>query len=256
MKGMVFIKLRDFSEDSFDIIIQAGQSNSEGCGVGYVESPFEPGPDVFQMDRNFIISTACEPSCGNDVRANFVYPFAREYIKSGKLKPGRKLLILLAAVGGTGFCDKRWGPEDDLFLTLLDMIKVAKELNPENRAVAFLWHQGESDANDPIFDKHVKNLSYLVKKVREAAGVNDLPFIAGDFVHHWKMKPENINRCEPIIAAIKDVCAYIGNGAFVETDGLTSNDEATGNGDDIHFSRVALYTMSERYFDAFMKLNN
>ena len=26
--------LRDFSKEAFDIIIQAGQSNAEGCGLG------------------------------------------------------------------------------------------------------------------------------------------------------------------------------------------------------------------------------
>lgn len=36
------IMLKDFSEEKFDIIIQAGQSNSEGYGFGKVEGPYEP----------------------------------------------------------------------------------------------------------------------------------------------------------------------------------------------------------------------
>ena len=67
-------------------------------------------------------------------------------IESGKLKPGRKLLIIRAAIGGTGFSDERWGMTDDLYLRMIEMIKTALELNSKNKLAAFLWHQGETDA--------------------------------------------------------------------------------------------------------------
>ena len=62
---------------------------------------------------------------------------------------------------------------------------------------------------------------------------------------------DNIEICAPIVTAIKDVCADLGNAAFVETEGLQSNSEKVGNDDTIHFSREALCLLGHRYYDAF-----
>jgi len=246
--------LYDFSKDAFDIIIQGGQSNSEGCGLGSVEHPFEQRPEILMMENDFTIMTAREKIWGNDVVGNYVFSFADRYVKDSRLKDGRKLLILLAAVGGTGFCDHRWGMKDDLYLKMTEMIKTALALNPANCAVAFLWHQGETDTANPVRDTHYNNLSTLVKNVRITAGQENLPYIAGNFVQKWYK--ENTDVCKPIVTAIKDVCADIGHAAFVETDGLTSNSEVTGNDDTIHFSREALYEMGNRYYDAYIQIRD
>jgi len=242
----------DFTKDSFDIIIQGGQSNSEGCGIGPVNHPYEPRPDILMMDNTLKISILQEKVWGNNKVGNFVQTFAEDYINDGKLEDGRKLLVLTAAVGGTGFCDNRWGMNDDLFLKMTEMIKTALALNSANRTVTFLWHQGETDTGNPVRDIHYNNLTTLVKSVRQTAKNENLPFIAGDFVQHWKKK--NIDVCTPIVTAIKDVCKDIENAAFVESDGLTSNDEALGDGDDIHFSREALYKLGHRYYDAYCRI--
>ena len=138
--------LRDFTEDKFDILIQAGQSNAEGYGFGPVDEPWQPDERVWTLNENFTISLAAEKVTGNQIQSNFSFAFAREYLNSGRLAEGRKLLILRAAVGGTGFLDNHWKPEDDLYLRMLDMIRTASGLNPENTPVALLWHQGETDA--------------------------------------------------------------------------------------------------------------
>ena len=51
------------------------------------------------------------------------------------MEPGRKILILRTAVGGTGFRDHRWGMTDDLYLQMMEMIRTALSLNPKNRNV-------------------------------------------------------------------------------------------------------------------------
>jgi len=241
----------DFTKDIFDIIIQGGQSNSEGCGIGPVKTPYEPRPDILMMESDFKISILKEKVWENNKVGNFVQTFAEDYISNDGLKDGRKLLVLMAAVGGTGFCDNRWGKTDDLFLKMTEMINTALALNPANRAIAFLWHQGETDTANPVQDTHYNNLTTLVKSVRQTAKNENLPFIAGDFVQQWKQ--QNLTVCTSIITAIKEVCKDIGNAAFVESDGLTSNDEVLGNGDDIHFSREALYKLGHRYYEAFCK---
>ncbi|MBQ7638116.1 MAG: hypothetical protein IJS90_04365 [Clostridia bacterium] len=161
--------LKDFTKEKFDVIIQAGQSNAEGYGFGSTNSPFENDGRVWALNANDTISLAAETVAVNSPRTDFSLSFAREYLKSGRLKEGRKLLIIRAAVGGTGFLDGHWGPEDDLRLKMHDMIKTALTLNAENRLVALLWHQGEQDAvQNASFETHYGHLMTLVNDVRTA----------------------------------------------------------------------------------------
>lgn len=245
--------LRDFTLDKFDVIIQAGQSNSEGYGFGPVLEPFMPTEDIYYLNGDFTISIAREHIFGNDIASNFSLSFCSEYIKNDMLAPGRKILVLRSAVGGTGFLDNHWKLEDDLFLRMMEMIRTALNLNPDNRLVAFLWHQGETDAVlNASARTHYNNLSKLVNTLRNAFNYPSLPFIAGDFVHNWKN--QNLIICEPVVKAIKDVCSELPNSGFVTTENLKSNEEQISNGDTIHFSRQALYELGQRYFKIFKSL--
>lgn len=247
--------LRDFTREAFDILIQAGQSNAEGCGIGAVEHPFEPDARILYMNDDLTVTKACERVVGNHIQSNFSLSFARRYIQEGRLAEGRKLLILRTAVGGTGFLDRRWGMTDDLYLQMMAMTRSALELNPANRLVALLWHQGETDAIfQATFDQHYTHLNTLLNSVRDTFGVKDLPFVAGDFVQHWKN--DNIGICTPVVNAIRAVCADTPCCGFVETDGLLSNSQEPWSkpediDDSIHFSRKAIYALGERYYDAF-----
>lgn len=251
--------LINFSDKKFDIIIQAGQSNSEGYGFGDVENAYQPNTLVWYLNNDLTISKAAELVVNNGVQSNFALSFAQHYIDSNLLNEGRELLILRCAVGGTGFLDNRWKLTDDLYLHMMDMIKTALSLNSENRLVAFLWHQGETDAlNNADYDTHYNNLSTLLNSVINTFEVPNLPFIAGDFVHDWKDK--NLAICEPVVKAIKTVCREHTNGRFVESDGLMSNAQVIptnhplgwGDTDIIHFSRASLYELGDRYFEAFI----
>ena len=247
--------LKDFTQEKFDIIIQAGQSNSEGYGFGDVEAPYEPNEQVWYMNNDFTISRAAEIVTGNEIQSTFVLSFAREYLNKGLLEEGRKLLILRCAVGGTGFLDNRWKMTDDLYLRMMEMTGTALELNKENRLVALLWHQGETDALlNASYEVHYNHLKGLLDSVRAEFDAEKIPFVAGDFVQQWK--GQNIEVSTPVVKAIHDVCVDYAYGAFVETDGLLSNLQELhrnplGWEDPIHFSRKAVYELGERYFAAY-----
>lgn len=252
--------LKDFSKENYDIIIQAGQSNSEGFGFGKTDAPYEPNDRVWYMNGDFTISRAGEIVNQNEIQSTYALEFARLYMEKGYLEDKRKLLILRASVGGTGFSDHHWGKNDDLYLRMTDMIKTALSLNSENKLTALLWHQGESDAVfNADYDTHYRNLDTLISSVRKKFNVPNLPFIAGDFVHQWKN--ENLEICMPVVNAIRDICKDCGSGYFVETDGLLSNIQENnysllGKDDIIHFSRNALYKLGKRYFKAFDTIRN
>lgn len=251
--------LKDFTKDTFDIIIQAGQSNSEGYGFGPVEEPYVSNDRVWYLNADFTVSMAAEKVTGNEIQSNFALSFANEYIRQGYLKEGRKLLILRAAVGGTGFLDNRWKLTDDLYLRMMEMIRTALSLNPANRLAVLLWHQGETDALcEATYEVHYSHLMTLLQSVRQEFGVKELPFVAADFVQNWKQLNPVI--CAPVVDAIRAVCRDCGNGGFVETDGLLSNLQELhrnplGWDDPIHFSRRAVYALGRRYFDAFARIS-
>lgn len=253
----------------FDIIIQAGQSNSEGFGLGPVENEYIPTEKVWQLDalkratplpdrmdvvyldEPFVLKVAeeCEGESGKI--GNFGLTFAEEYIKAGRLEEGRAILIIRAGVGGTGFCRKEWGLGSLLYNKLTELVDYALTMDESNRVVALLWHQGECDSvekNPPeIFSAQLKE-----QMLDARARYGEMPIIAGDFVNDWKSK--NLALCEPIITAIKQVLAECGKSAFVETADLLSNDQKVQNGDDIHFCRQSQHILGRRYFDAFKNL--
>ena len=252
--------LHDFTKDKFDILIQAGQSNAEGSGLGSVDDPYVPDGRVWYMNQNGTITLAVEEVWYNDVRSNYALPFAREYIRAGMLAEGRHLLILRCGVGGTGFWNGRWSMDGDLYGQMMDMIRTALSLNPENRLVALLWHQGEAEAaNTRSYAEYYGYLSDLLVSVRTAFSAPELPFVAGDFVHDWKN--QNIEGCIPVIEATRAVCRDLGHSGFAETDGLLSNRQELDHhpmgwweSDPIHFSRKALYELGRRYFGEFERI--
>jgi hypothetical protein len=251
--------LKDFSKEKFDIIIQAGQSNSEGYGVGNVEEPYWPSDLVWYLTDKLTIIPATEIAIANDIQSNYSLSFARRYLEEGFLAEDRKILILRAGVGSTGFLSGHWTENGECYLKMLEMCRLALSLNSENRIKALLWHQGENDVSDKAtYDIHFKNLSRFLALVRETVATPNLPFIAGDFVHHWKN--ENIEKATPISNAIEDFCNNDAASKFVKTDGLKSNKEENGRKtpcgkemieDIIHFSRPSLYILGERYFEAY-----
>ena len=258
---------------AFDIIIQAGQSNAEGCGIGPVTEEYVPNDKIYCLtgkvsdqilseteriitypDKTLTLDIGQERGTDEQKIGELAFTFADAYVKSGLLAEGRKVLILRTALGGTGFKREQWGFGCPVEERMHEIIAYALEMNPENRIVAFLWHQGESDAVEGnTSENYEKQLTAFVENVREKYDCKDIPFIAGDFCNEWKTK--NIEICEPIVNVLRKV--FSGEkAAFVETSDLLSNNQKTGNGDDIHFCRESLHIMGKRYFESFLALTN
>lgn len=263
-----------------DVILLAGQSNAEGCGRGEVDRPYEPTPRILEIrgvkhphyqnidgvdqlvdvENEFQVGVADLKWGGCGCLALY---FAREYVNAGLLKEGRKLLIVYAPVGGTGFARGQWNMEGNLYKRMIEMTNDALGLHKDNKLVALLWHQGESDSfpfasdGDEKFkkmeDRYYNYLSAFVSSVRERYEAPELPFIAAKFVNDEWYKANKAG-ADAVYAATERVVKACGNAAFLETADLSSNDKATGNGDTIHFCHESLRILGERYFEAFTKI--
>ena len=262
----------------FDIIILAGQSNAEGSGIGRVNKNFHHGDKIFELidihrsegtlnEKGFLalikpydyhIQEARESLQNGAKYGNLAHSFAESYIQAGRLAADRKILIVKAAIGGTGFAKNHWGKNDDMPQRMHDMVSYALAQNENSRVVAVLWHQGEHDVfeNSELslelrYRYYLEKFGYLVHSIQEKYG--NIPVIAGGFTDEWSK--DYIAECTAIIKATKKVLSKT-NGKFVSSKGLKSNNQKVNNGDTIHFCRSALYTFGKRYYKAFETLIN
>lgn len=265
--------------DKYDIIVLAGQSNASGTGAGEVTREYIPNekilfftdfatPSFVRVDgvitlkmenqqKNQVV-VADEPIGKNGKTGNLSLTFAERYVKDF-LAPDRKLLIVNAGVGGAGFARPEWGVGNILHTRMMNMVQEALALNPENRIVAFLWHQGEHDSFENAdwdlekrYRVHKKNLTDTLNDFYAVTGdPAKIPFIAAGFCDEWYL--QNKAPCDAVLQAIQECCAEYGGG-FVETSGLASNNQKIGNGDGIHFCRESLHILGEKYYDEYIKL--
>ena len=257
--------------EKYDIFIQAGQSNAEGNGFGEIDIPYEKDERVLHLtfarklrmtetelfidyiDEPFTIKVADErtDSKGNKV-SDFSLSFAKKYINAGLLKQDRKILVIRAAIGGTGFARGHWKIGDSLYEKMISMIDYALSLNPENQLKGFLWHQGEMDVmmNTPA-KEYYDNFKAMFQSVKQRYNIYNLPIVSAGFSPVWFAN--NKDNCLPIFNEIKRVIQEE-NGAFVDTTGLETNSQALNNDDILHFSRRALYDLGDRYFEAYKSI--
>ena len=264
-----------------DIIIMAGQSNMEGNGLGCPEKAYKPTPDILMMNgklntrvekkaygnaylvvdysKEYTIGVADERTEGNLSRYSLALRFAELY-KRNDLKEGRGLLLLQTSVGGTGFAKGHGGVGGTLSERMLDMVSEALKMNSQNRVVAFLWHQGEHDAyegaalsKDELRESYENGLSTLISRTRAAIG--EVPFISAGFTHCWMLEYPEQN--EIVLSVTERLCSELNKAAFIRnTLDLSVNDELVSDGDTVHFSRPALITLGERYYEAFSKIKD
>ena len=271
----------NFTNMVFDIVVVAGQSNSEGNGVSLETKPLIISDAYEIIDKNKYGMKLKED--GSYAGLDFVYPveviirelqerkvddkynsdlslsFVEKYKKSKFYNPNRKILVIKTGYGGSGFAFDQHGVGNPLYKRMIDMINIGLSLNKDNRIVAFLWHQGEHDAFENAHFSYEERYEYyysnLLKEflaVKEEYKQFDFPIITGGLCRDWIKRYKT--QSEAVEKATIDVCGKIGNAAFVKTSDLPSNEEELHNGDLDHFSKKSILILGERYFDAFAKL--
>lgn len=262
----------------YDIVIVAGQSNAEGHGVGETDIKVNVDKTYQLVDVN-PARAYYDPNDNSKTITEVTLPVvcrleqAREHIEDGQLvgdlaltfatnyqnkylPSNRKLLLVRSSLGGTGFTREQWGVGNVLYSRLVQMTNYALSLNPQNRIVAFLWHQGEHDAfENPHSSASERYNFYKAKFVSQMQEYRSrykqfaFPIITGEFVNNWA--DENKVACDAVEKAIADGCKQLGFATTVSSEGLLSNDQKTHNGDTIHFCRDSVYKLGNMYFNAY-----
>ncbi|MDD3831201.1 MAG: sialate O-acetylesterase [Clostridia bacterium] len=247
--------LQSYKEQEYDIILVCGQSNAVGRGIGPAEFDYIVDSRIVSLGNNYVISTATEVEVGGFSCNSFSHFFAKLYANND-LESGRKLLIINTAVSETGFSDNRWCAGCDLYESTISKVKAVLGLNPHNRLVAVLWHQGERDITRDVNRwVYFWRFDNMLKWMRLSLNAVEVPFIAGDFSTAWK---QNYVASSAIVQAIKDVVSNNSHCGFVTTreevkvgDTITVVQVAVNEGDVMHFSKEGNKLLGQKYYSVY-----
>lgn len=279
------MKVKDLKGKKLDIFLLFGQSNAEGQGLGneelipaidekmhtlvhkkpiFYKVKYGPQDEIYSSK---FICPLINPLCvaplnyfmDNTPRnGSFAGEFCRLY-KEKYLSKDREILVICSAVGGTGFADGKWLENGILTKKFLKMIDIALSLNKENRIICALFHQGERDSigterlGDIRYNFYNNEICKLISNLRNRYSSSQIPFISGEFSNEW-CKTEEGKESYIIEKCLHDLEKKLPLCGCASSEGLKSNNEEIGNGDNIHFSRKSCIELGKRYFAIYENL--
>ena len=222
------------------LVLLIGQSNMAGRGV-MLEEDKQPIPNVVMLDKNGKWVPARSPVHFDKPSAGFglCTPFAKAWLAG---HPGETLGLVPCAVGGTSIA--RWLPGRDLYTNAIARAQLAAKDAPW---AAILWHQGESDINNPKrMESYAKDAVQMFSSLRAELHAEDVPIVLGEIGAWWGPKAGPFNKdILPAIAKAVPRCAI-----------ASSKDLVNNPKDKAHFVRDSYVILGNRYYDAFKALSN
>ena len=266
----------------YDIILLAGQSNMAGRGVlsHPIDNDGKPNAAIKMWDPANGIVTAVDPIIHQEphgmTKVGLGMSFAKAYLahlahlrKTGF--PNRKVLLVGAAWGGTGFIydvpglHHRWVATDDPTIggdlyrgavrRAVAALAEAKSKEATSTFKAILWHQGETDLSNEGASKYAHNHSVLMKALRaKIPGAAAAPIVVGE------MTPCFWAACTSAVSfgsaadrtTMLDYFHHIGqlgHASWVSSAGLSENMPH----DRIHFDAPSQREMGRRYFGKYLE---
>lgn len=144
-----------------------------------------------------------------------------------KARPHTSIGLIVNARGGSSI--RQWAREAQLYRQTLDRLQSV----PNHQLAGVVWHQGESDANDPAY---LEKLTELVANLRADLKSPQLPFVAGEVFGN-----------RPVNQHIRNLPSKLERTAAVSAAELTVFDG-------VHFDRESQHTLGRRYAEAMLKL--
>jgi iduronate 2-sulfatase len=265
--------------NTYDLIILAGQSNAVGFDAKPSELPKDPNdkkvllwwkigdppPDTHDSSSNAWLPLAPQPlgkpapkKSAPRQYGNFAQPdggfgpemgFARHLLKTDQ---ERKLAILKVAFSGTSIPED-WDPEKrdqkgSCYAALLaEFQRASKAATTKGivlRPAAFLWIQGESDANAKNAPQYTDNLTALIQSLRTDLKAPKLPALFAVNTRFGLGKNEFM---PAIVAAQKEAAKADRLSIYVDTAKATIANPA-------HFDTKGTLLVGRQFAEAFQNL--
>lgn len=141
--------------------------------------------------------------------------------------PDKQIGLIVNARGGSSI--NAWVRGMPLYDNTIKRLHASKGI----RLAGVIWHQGESDRTDPLYQE---KLTTLIQSLRSDTKSPKLPFIAGQI---YAEAPVN-----NVFAGLPKIVPYTG---FASSKGLTVFDK-------VHFDRKSQQILGTRYAEAYLRL--
>lgn len=239
----------------YDVFLIIGQSNTHQ-GLGYDPVLDATDPAVFQLGRwgsnNLKIIIAKDPMDHLYIEKNtigFGLTFAKFY-KYRFLQPGRKILLIPASRGSTGFWTSFWNPGDTLYQDAVMRANYVLQNFP-SKFVGFLWHQGESDVGNTAYAQAQDTM--IVHFRKDVTGADSVPFIVGGMVPFWVQQDTNRIKLQ---AVIKDTPNRVFRTGYADPTIPWIIEKPDNNVIPVHYDAAGQREMGKRYFNEFVRLSS
>ncbi|WP_228511832.1 sialate O-acetylesterase [Clavibacter sp. VKM Ac-2872] len=247
--------------EGYDVVVILGQSNAQGVGTGW-----DPSVDVSVPGLDQLAGSGAK--AGQIIPAEDSLSHVTTWTTSGGVqavgpgmelgrhlladaRPGRKVLLVPAAMASTSMTGDgtyAWNPADtrsriNLFTRALGQIDAALAQDPDNRLVAVVWAQGESDATRTNAAGYQSMLLDLVDRLNTRYGA--VPFLIGGMVPEWlnvSSLRQGIDTAQQGMPALRANVSYI--------PGASGYSRAE---DSIHYTAAGARAMGDKYFAAYQR---
>ncbi len=222
----------------YDLYLLVGQSNMAGRGFLEKEDTVVNN-NVFVLGAGDTVIPAKEPlhydkkNRGSGPGLAFGKAISKAY-------PGRKILLVPAAVGGTKI--SYWTPDNSRGL-YKEAIRKAKVAMNYGTLKGMVWQQGESDSNSKDAPLYKQRLKELIANFGKDLGNDNLPVVVGGLGDFLRSK------YYPVVnAAVKETASEMGNVRFSEASKLGHI------GDSLHFNSKAQRENGLNMAEAMLKM--
>lgn len=222
-----------------DLFLFIGQSNM--AGRGYITDNYKDNiKNTYLLTPNGDMEPARNPlNKYSTIRKRLdlqgVGP-AYSFAKAMTDKTGRPLGLVVNARGGSSINSWMKGAKDNYYDEALSRIRQAMKFGTLK---AIIWHQGESDSNDP--STYMLKLQELIANLRKDLNDTKLPFIVGELAE-WRMSGTS----EAFNKMLRTVPKHIPYSYCVSSKELVP----LINESDPHFSADSQIILGRRYAEA------
>lgn len=216
-----------------------GQSNMAGRGFPEEVKPIYN--EKIQMLRNGRWQMMVEPIHFDRAVAG-VGPAASFAAMWLSANPGETVGLIPCAEGGSSLND--WAAGGILFRHAVAEARFAMETS---ELAGILWHQGEGDAYQGLYQAYYKKLDAIFKALRTELHAPEVPILIGGLGDYLGKRAfgANCTEYEQVNEELKRYAMEQANCYFVTADGLTANP------DGIHINAVSQRKFGIRYWKAY-----